>query len=273
LRVPGREGAVQLEAGRVALVTGSSRGLGRAIALQLARAGADVVVHDRDEAAAAEFGEADGPEPTVGAIRSLGRRSLFVAGDVSDRAAVDRFTGQALAEFGRIDLLVNCAGGDIGAAGGKPEPNDCLAVPDADVQAILQRNLLGTIHSCRAVAPQMIERGEGKIVNVASVAGEMGTANGSIYAVAKAGIIHFTRCLAAQLRPHGIHVNCISPGAIRTARFLATRTVAPERLQDTGRLTRLGEPDDIARVALFLCSGWSDYVHGQTIRVDGGLRT
>jgi NAD(P)-dependent dehydrogenase (short-subunit alcohol dehydrogenase family) len=263
---------LQLLEGKIALVTGSSRGLGRAIALRLAAAGADVVVHDRNEQAAAEFGESTHPEETVAAVRRLGRRSLFVQGDVGDAAAVGAFTRAALDAFERIDILVNCAGGDIAAAGGKPEPNDCLQIPDEDVQAILDRNLLGTMHCCRAVAPGMIARGAGKIVNIASVAGEVGVAYGSIYAVAKAAIIHYTRCLAAQLRGAGVNVNCISPGAIRTARFLATRSLPPERLQDTGRLTRLGEPDDIAGVALFLCSDMADYVHGQTIRVDGGAR-
>jgi NAD(P)-dependent dehydrogenase (short-subunit alcohol dehydrogenase family) len=258
--------------GKKALVTGSSRGIGRAVALRLAAAGADVVVHDYDERAAAEFGEAAGPEETVAAIRALGRRSLFVAGDVMEVAAVAEFTRRATEALGELDVLVNCAGGDIAAAGGKPVPNDCLGIPDADVRAILDRNLLGTMHCCRAVAPAMAARGAGKIVNIASVAGEMGTVNGSIYAVAKAGVIHYTRCLAAQLRPAGVNVNCISPGAIRTARFLATRTVPPERLQDRGRLTRLGEPDDIAGAVLFLASDLADYVHGQTLRVDGGVR-
>jgi NAD(P)-dependent dehydrogenase (short-subunit alcohol dehydrogenase family) len=259
--------------GKTALVTGSSRGIGRAIALRLATAGADVAVHDYDEHAAAEFGEASGPEETVAAIAAIGRRSLFVAGDVAETAAVAAFTRQAREALGRIDILVNCAGGDIAAGGGKPVPNDCLEIPDADLRAILDRNLLGTMHCCRAVAPEMAGRGEGKIVNIASVAGEMGCANGSIYAVAKAAIIHYTRCLAAQLRPAGVNVNCISPGAIRTARFLATRTLSPERLQDRGRLTRLGEPEDIANAVLFLASPLADYVHGQTLRVDGGVRT
>src|SRR5205814_3470014 len=113
-----------------------------------------------------EFGEASGPEETVAAIRALGRQSIFVAGDVGDAAAVATFARQALDACGRVDLLVNCAGGDIAAAGGKPVPNDCLEIPDADIRAMLDRNLLGTMHCCRAFAPGMIERGEGRIINV-----------------------------------------------------------------------------------------------------------
>lgn len=258
--------------GKVALVTGSSRGIGRAIALRLAASGADVVVHDRNVEAASEFGEAASPEETVAAIRALGRRSLFVEGDVRDPAQVEAFARRALDAFGRIDFLVNCAGGDIAAAGGKPIPNESLGIPLVDVEAILDANLVGTMHCCRAVAPGMIERGEGRIVNIASVAGESGCREGSIYAVAKAGVIHYTRCLAAQLRGQGVNVNAVSPGAIRTARFLATRQVAPERLADQGRLTRLGEPDDIARAVLFFCSELADFVTGQVLRVDGGAR-
>ena len=113
-------------------------------------------------------------------------------------------------------MLVNNAGGDIAAEGGKPKPNDCLEIPERDLHAVMDRNLLGTMNVCRAVAPAMMERREGRIVNVASVAGMGATSVGPIYAVAKAGIIHYTRCLAAQLRPYGVNVNCISPGGRRS---------------------------------------------------------
>lgn len=257
-------------AGRVALVTGSSRGLGRAYAMHLARLGADVVVHDRDDSAAAVYGEAISPEETVEAIRELGRRSLFVAADVRDREQVEAAVRRALEELGRIDILVNNAGGDIAAEGGKPQPNDCLEIPAGDMHAVMDRNLLGTMNLCRAAAPPMMERREGRIVNVASVAGLHATTVGPIYAVAKAAIVHYTRCLAAQLRPYGINVNCISPGATRSARFLADRpNLTPDRLIPKSRLERLGEPEDVAKVVEFLVTDLSDFVTGQNITVSG----
>src|SRR5438045_3363051 len=142
-----------------------------------------------------------------------------VAADVSRSEMVEAAVRQVIAEWGRIDVLVNNAGGDIAAEGGKPQPNDCLEIPERDLHAVMDRNLLGTMNVCRAVAPGMMERREGRIVNVASVAGLHATTVGPIYAVAKSAIIHYTRCLAAQLRPYGINVNCISPRATRSARF------------------------------------------------------
>ena len=257
-------------AGRVALVTGSGRGLGRAYALHLARLGADVIVHDIDAGASAVYGEGKSAEEVVEAIRQLGRRSLFVAADVGDSEQVGGAVRQALEALGRIDVLVNNAGGDIAAEGGKPQPNDCLEIPERDVHAVMDRNLSGTMNICRAVAPGMMERREGRIVNVASVAGLHATTIGPIYAVAKAAIIHYTRCLAAQLRPYGINVNCVSPGATRSARFLADRPhLTPDRLAPKSRLERLGEPEDVAKVIEFLVTDLSDFVTGQNIKVDG----
>jgi 3-oxoacyl-[acyl-carrier protein] reductase len=257
-------------AGRVALVTGSGRGLGRAYALHLARLGADVVVHDIDASATAVYGEGESAEEVVEEIRAVGRRSLFVAADVCESGPVAAAVRKVLDEFGRIDILVNNAGGDIAADGGKPQPNDCLEILERDLRAVMDRNLLGTMNCCRAVAPGMMERREGRIVNVASAAAFQATTVGPIYAVAKAAIIHYTRCLAAQLRPYGINVNCVSPGGTRSARFLADRpNFPPERLIPKSRLERLGEPEDVAKVIEFLVTDLSDFVTGQNIRVDG----
>jgi 3-oxoacyl-[acyl-carrier protein] reductase len=257
-------------AGRVALVTGSGRGLGRAYALHLARLGADVVVHDIDASATAVYGEGKSAEEVVQQVRDLGRRSFFVAANVWESGEVESAVAQALESLGRIDIVVNNAGGDIAAEGGKPQPNDCLEIPERDLHAVMDRNLTGTMNVCRAVAPGMMERREGRIVNVSSVAGLGATTIGPIYAVAKAAIISYTRCLAAQLRPYGINVNCISPGGTLTARFLADRPeLTEEQLTPKSRLERLGEPEDMARVVEFLVTDLSDFVTGQNIKVDG----
>jgi len=258
--------------GKVALVTGSTRGLGRAIARRLALGGADVVLHDIDPSQASTYGEAESPRDAVAEIESLGRRCILAFGDLRYRKSADEIARTALSELGRVDVLVNCAGGDIGVSGGKPEPNDCVEIPDEDLQVVLERNLTSAMHMSRALCPHMIERGTGSIINISSGAGMVACASGSIYAVAKAGLIHWTRCLALQLRPHGINVNTVSPGETRTARFLASRQVPAERLADQGRLTRLGEPDDVAKVCLFLASDLAGFVSGQNIAVNGGTR-
>ncbi|MFN3653694.1 MAG: SDR family NAD(P)-dependent oxidoreductase [Armatimonadota bacterium] len=259
----------ELIPGAVALVTGSTRGLGRAIALRLAHAGADVVLHDLDPEQAGRFGEAKGPEEVVDEIESLGRRCSIVFGDLTSPSACEALTQAALQRHGRIDVLINCAGGDIGASGNKPVPNECLGIPDEDVRVILDRNLLSVMNMCRAVAPSMVKRGEGSIVNIASSAGLMPCDEGSVYAVAKAAVVHWTKCLAKQLRPHGVRVNSVSPGPTKSARFLVTRHLDEETLADTGRLTRLGEPDDIARVCLFFASDLAGWVSGQNLEVSG----
>ncbi|MGV3723516.1 MAG: SDR family NAD(P)-dependent oxidoreductase [Actinomycetota bacterium] len=261
---------VELVPGKVALVTGSTRGLGRAIARRLAISGADIVLHDLDAAQASRFGEFSGPGEVVADIESLGRRCAVFFGDLTSRSAADAIAQSALDHFGRVDVLVNCAGGDIGASGNKPVPNDCVDIPDEDVRVILDRNLVSGMNMTRALAHHMMDRGDGSIINIASLAGLLPCAQGSVYAVAKAAVIHWTTCLSAQLQPHGVNVNCISPGQTQTARFLATRQVAAELLSEQGRLTRLGQPDDIAKVCLFLASDLATYVTGQNIVVHGG---
>lgn len=261
---------MELIPGKVALVTGSTRGMGRAIARRLALAGADVMLHDIDRSQAGRFGESAGPEQVIAEMEGLGRRCGVAFGDLTRRADVDAIVASTLERFGRLDVLVNNAGGDIGASGGKPVPNDCVEIPDEDLEVVLDRNLLSVMNMCRAAAPHMMERGDGSIVNIASLAALQPCPQGSIYAVAKAGVVHWSRCLSAQLRPHGINVNTIAPGEMRTARFLATRYVAPERLSEEGRLTRLGDPDDVAKAVLFFASDLAAFISGQTIVVNGG---
>ncbi len=257
--------------GRVILVTGSSRGLGRAYALRLAQAGADVAVHDLSADKPAEFGEGENIDQTVKAVRALGRRSVAVLGDVGAPEAVRRMQDEVEAQLGPIDVLINNAGGDIAARGGKrPEPNDCIGISPEDIRAVIERNLIGTILGCREVAPRMIARRRGKIINISSMAGVHPTTQGAIYATAKAGIAFYTTCLAMQLRPHDVTVNAVAPGATWTARFAATRTVAEET--DKSRLQRIAQPEDLAKVIEFLAGPLSDYVSGQTILVNGGAR-
>jgi 3-oxoacyl-[acyl-carrier protein] reductase len=177
---------------------------------------------------------------------------------------------QAQEGLGGITVLVNCAGGDIAARGGKPQPNNALGIPLDDVRAMLDRNLIGTMLTCRAVCPGMIERGRGAVVNFASTAAHFGVGDGIVYAVAKAGIVQWSRCLAHELRPHGVRVNVISPGPTMSARFLATRPT-DQRMRDTSvPLERYGLPAEVADATAFLCSDAARFVNGQVLRVDGG---
>ena len=162
------------------------------------------------------------------------------------------------------------AGGDIAAAGGKPDPNDVVHIKAEDVRAVIDRNLLSTIFVCQRVARDMMQRRTGRIITIGSVAAFKGRTNGSIYATAKAGTMHFTRCLADQMRPYDVTVNCIAPGDTRTERFLATRTVDPERLAEGGTLDRIATVDEVARVVEFFAGPMGAFVSGQVVRVDGG---
>ena len=259
--------------GKVAIVTGSGRGIGKAIALRLAKAGADVVVNDENEEAPSKFGESKSLDEVAEQIRAFGRRSLALIGDLTVSQNCQRIVETVMSEFGRIDILVNNAGGDIGANYEKPEPND-LFIPEPDLHAVLNRNLLTTINMCRAVVPIMMKQGYGKIVNIASVVAFVSRDREIVYSVAKVGIVHFTRCLAVMLRPYGINVNAVAPGDTLTGRYLATlkqRGLSLEDVKPKGRLERFGEPDDIAKVVEFFVSDWADFVTGQTLVVDGGM--
>lgn len=257
--------------GKVILVTGSSRGLGRAYALRLARAGAHVAVHDIAADKPTEFGEGQSIAETVETIRSMERRSLAVIGNIGDERDVRRIIDEVEAGLGPLDVLVNNAGGDIGARGGtRPDPNDCVGISPEDVRAVIERNLFGTIFCCREVAPRMMERRQGKIINVSSMAGVHPTTEGAIYATAKAGIAFYTTCLAMQLRPFDVTVNAVAPGPTWTARFSATRTVGSQ--EGKSRLQRIAEPEDLAKVVEFLAGPLSDYMSGQTLSVNGGGR-
>lgn len=257
--------------GKTALVTGAGRGLGRAFAENLAALGCNVVVHGMREAGPSEYG---GTLTLTDVAREIaethGVRTLKVLADLTDIAEIEGVVSRASKELGEIDILVHNAGGDIAAAGGKPDPNDVVRIKPEDVRAVIDRNLLSTIFVCQRVARDMMKRRTGRIITIGSVAAFKGRTNASIYATAKAGAMHFTRCLADQMRPYNVTVNTIAPGDTRTERFLATRAVDPARLAEGGSLDRIATVDEVARVVEFFAGPMGAFVSGQVVRVDGG---
>ena len=266
--------------GQCAWITGSSRGLGRVMAHELCRLGANVAVHGTRSDSPSTFDEGTTMQQVADDVARAGRGStLAVWGDLTQESEVERNVREIRDAWGRIDILVCCAGGDIGAAGtavgrgGRPENDDCLGIDLDDYRSVMDRNLTSAILCCRAVAPEMIDRKSGRIVTIGSIAGLFGRPTGSIYAVAKAAVHEFTRCLAEQLKPHNIPVNCVAPGGTVTERFLRIHDTDPERMIESGTLDRYGRPEEIASVVGFLCGPAARFISGQVIRVDGGGQT
>lgn len=263
----------RLLAGQVALVTGAGRGLGRAFAERLAALGCQIGVHGMREHGPAEYGEGTTLTDTARAIgEAHDVRTCRVLGDLTNATQVERVIAEAEAELGPIDVLVHNAGGDIAAQGGKPDPNDAVLIKEEDVRAVLDRNLLSTIFVCQRVARGMMARRKGRILTISSVAAFRGRGHGVIYATSKAGVVHYTRCLAASLRPYDITVNSLAPGDTRTARFLGTRAVDAARMTEEGTLERIATVDEVARVAEFFAGPLGAFVSGQVLRVDGGTQ-
>lgn len=264
--------------GKIAIVTGSGRGIGKAAALRLAREGADVVVADIDSNTAGQ---------TAGEIRAVGRKSLACETDVSDVSQIQSMVETVVAEFGRIDILVNVAG----VAQTKP----FIELTEEGWDRIIDANLKGTAFCIRAVGEQMIkqvpdeikaagraDRSFGKIVSFSSISGRRGRAMQAAYAASKAGIISITQSAALAFAPYNINVNAVCPGVIPTPMWeqidrqrsrifgLAPGESMKSFIQQIP-LKRAGSPEDVAGVVAFLCSPDADYMTGQTLNVDGGF--
>ena len=266
-------GDARMLEGRVALVTGAGRGLGRAFAERLAALGCPVGVHGMREHGPAEYGEGTTLTATARAIAEAhGVPDCRTLGDLTDGAAVARVVAEVEAELGPIDILVHNAGGDIAAAGGRPDPNDAVGSRKRTCAPCSSATCSRTILVCQRVAQGMMARRRGRILTISSIAAFHGRAHGVIYATAKAGVVHYTRCLAAQLRPYDVTVNSLAPGDTRTGRFLNTRQVDPARLVDDGTLERIATVDEVARVVEFFAGPLGAFVSGQVLRVDGGAQ-
>jgi 3-oxoacyl-[acyl-carrier protein] reductase len=241
--------------GKKTIVTGASRGLGRAIALAFAREGADVLVNyaNREEQA----------KEVAAAIEGCGRRAVVYRADVSDPAQVQAMVGVALAAFGRVDVLVNNAGITM--------PKGPLEISEAEWDRVLAVNLKSVFLCSRAVAEGMVAQGGGRIINIASTAGQTGTLSGPAYCASKAGVVGLTKSLAHSFAAHNVLVNALSPALIDTE-ILYWRT--PEQWKTTLEsipLKRLGSPDDLAEAAVFLASSGGNFITGATLDINGGL--
>ncbi len=272
--------AISLDlSGRVALVTGGSRGLGRADALTLARAGADVAIADilvESEAGSAET-DSYGPlatvarqqglvysEQTAREIKELGRRSAAIRCDVTDRKQVLQTVARVARELGSIDILINNAGTLDHAAQFEQQRPELW-------ERDLRVNLTGAFNCSQAVFPHMKERGFGRIVNMASVAGTLGGFGQASYSTTKAGILGLTKTLALEGGRHGITANAIVPGIIGTEAFHMANAEMNERIAKRTVFKRAGEPQDVANAVAFLCSDLASYVTGIELNVSGGI--
>ena len=265
--------------GKVAWVTGSSRGIGRVVAQHLADLGARVAVHGTTPVSTKAFNEAPSLASVAEEIaESSGSEIIAVHGDLTDESVVSANYQEIVEKLGPVDILINNAGGDIGSTGtsgpnaGKPIVNDAIEVSLEDVRTIIDRNLTTCILVCKAAVPSMMERNQGWVVTIGSIAGLSGHRSEVAYGTAKAAVHEYTKCLAAQMRPYGVYANVIAPGEIITPRFVASRPTTDERKVTEGSLTRYGWPIEVAKAVEFFVTADSSYVSGQVLRVDGGAQ-
>ena len=241
--------------GKVALVTGSSRGIGRAIALTLAAHGADIAINYAGNTAAAEEVKA--------AIEAMGRKAILVQGSVAETDGVQAIVNQVVKELGRLDILINNAG--------ITRDGLLMRMKEADWDAVMETNLKGVYNCSKAVMRTMMKQKSGRIVNMASVVGEMGNAGQANYAAAKAGVIGITKSLAKEVASRGITVNAVAPGFIATDMTSVLTDEQKAEMARTIPLGRAGQPQDVANAVLFLVSEEAAYITGQVLNVDGGM--
>ena len=241
--------------GKTALVTGASRGIGRAVALRLAEEGARVAINYAGNVKAAEEVKAS--------IEAAGGTAILCQADIADSAAVEAMIADVVKEFGAIDILVNNAG--------ITRDTLLMRMKDEDFAKVLDTNLKGVFYCTKAVAKLMMKKRAGRIINMASVVGLVGNAGQTNYAAAKAGVIGFSKSAAKELASRGITVNVVAPGFIGTDMTAGLPESVKEKMLTDIPLGRMGEPEDVASAVLFLASDQASYITGQVVNVDGGM--
>ena len=242
--------------GKVAVVTGGTSGIGRALSLGLADAGADVIATARRQQQVDE---------TATEIEARGKKSLRLASDVCDRPSLEALLAATLEKFGKIDILINCAG--------KIKRTPTISQPEEEWTNIIDTNLTGTLRACQVFAPHMIERGYGRIINIASLNSFVALSEVAAYAASKAGVASLTRSLAVEWSKKGVTVNAIAPGVFRTdlnSAFLDCTARGQELLMRT-TMGRFGKTEELVGAAVYLASDAASFVTGQTLVVDGGF--
>ncbi len=240
--------------GKTALITGGARGIGRAIALTFAREGADIVVADVNLEVAGK---------TASEIEAMGRGALALEMDVTDYQKVEEGINKILDKFGKVDILVNNAG--------ITKDNLLLRMSQAEWDAVINVNLKGTFNCIKAVSKPMVKQRSGRIISIASIIGLMGNWGQANYAASKAGIIALTKTVAKELASRNINANAVAPGFIQTDMTAKLPEDVKAKMMEAIPVAKLGTPEDVANVCLFLASEESSYITGQTITVDGGM--